>query len=217
MGTACPKCKSVFDAENVNVAENVAYCPRCATAYTLSTLASALAGDLHADTRDVPKGAWLHDDGVEFTVGATTRHFMALFIVPFMVVWSGFSIGGIYGTQIVNGKFDLSQSLFGIPFLLGTVVLGSVALMTVCGKIEVTIRAGAGRVFIGVGALGWTRRFDADAVTGVGIEQSAWRNQGQPAWQVVLDGPRRLRFGAGVSENRLRFIAAVLRDRLLNR
>lgn len=42
---------------------------------------------------------------------------------------------GIYGTQIIKGKFELSQSLFGIPFLIGTIVLLSVIFFTLFSKI----------------------------------------------------------------------------------
>ena len=65
---------------------------------------------------------------------------MAFFLVPFMCVWSGGSLGGIYGSQFFQSKFDLSMSLFGIPFVLGTLLFGSFALMTVCGKVVVSIR-----------------------------------------------------------------------------
>jgi len=44
-------------------------------------------------------------------------------VIPHVVVTSK-SLGGIYGSQIMKGKFVLGQSLFGIPFLLGTLVFG---------------------------------------------------------------------------------------------
>ena len=40
-----------------------------------------------------------------------------------MLIWSGGSLGGIYGTQIANQEFSLLQSLFGIPFIIGTINL----------------------------------------------------------------------------------------------
>lgn len=54
-----------------------------------------------------------------FEISATTESPIAFFLVPFMLVWSGGSLGGIYGTQIANGHFNLFLSLFGIPFCNG--------------------------------------------------------------------------------------------------
>ena len=51
------------------------------------------------------------------SLGATTRSPIAFFLVPFMCVWSGGSLGGVYGSQVLNGEFDLGISLFGIPFI----------------------------------------------------------------------------------------------------
>ena len=98
-------------------------------------------------------------------VGATTRSVSAFFLVPFMLVWSGFSLGGIYGTHIVKGKFDPMMSLFGIPFVLGSVLFWSLALMAIAGKVEVRIRGEEGTIFTGLGVLGWTRRFRVTEVS----------------------------------------------------
>lgn len=48
-------------------------------------------------------------------------------------------LGGIYGKQIYEGEFDLKLSLFGLPFLLGTIVIGSFALLTLCGRVEARV------------------------------------------------------------------------------
>ena len=48
---------------------------------------------------------------------------LLFFFLPFTAIWSGGSMIGIYGTQFWKCEFDLGQSLFGIPFLLGTIVL----------------------------------------------------------------------------------------------
>ena len=70
-----------------------------------------------------------------------------------MCVWSGFSLGGIYGSQIAAGEFNLGLSLFGIPFVLGTLFFGSLAVMTVRGKVVIAVDRNAGRIFTGVGRI----------------------------------------------------------------
>ena len=52
---------------------------------------------------------------------------LALFFIPFTCIWSGGSLSGIYGPQFMQHSFDLQRSLFGIPFLIGSVVLLSVS------------------------------------------------------------------------------------------
>jgi hypothetical protein len=66
-----------------------------------------------------PNGAGFEQLADGFRIGATTRSWMALFMIPFTCVWSGMSLGGIYGKQVSSGRFDPGSSLFGVPFLIG--------------------------------------------------------------------------------------------------
>ena len=216
MATTCPTCKREFAADQVNVARDVAYCTPCRMAFSLSELAAGHSIESAVDLDDPPRGTWLHDDGVEVRIGATTRHAMALLLVPFTLVWAGGSLGGIYGSQLKSGQFDLKLSLFGIPFLIGSVFLVSFTLMMVFGRVEVRLRHSEGRVFAGVGPIGWTRRFTTDAVTDVREGPSMWGAKGGArATDIILDGPRRFRFGAMLSENRRLFVIAALRRAIL--
>lgn len=210
MQVLCPRCRQVLAGNDLNVATDLARCVRCDEVFTLSTLVAAQAsGPVNLD--DPPRGAWYRSDFDGFTVGATTRHFVALFLVPFMCVWSGGSLGGIYGTQIMQGKFNLFMSLFGIPFLLGTLFFGSIALMAVCGKVVVRVANAEGVVFTGIGSIGWRQTFDPSEVTAVRIESYGSGNRGS-TMTIVLDGPQKLRFGGGLTEPRRDFIANVLRQ-----
>lgn len=59
---------------------------------------------------------------------------VAFFLVPFTVVWSGGSLTSIFEPQIQSGKFELINSLFGIPFLLGSVFLVLACYRLLFGK-----------------------------------------------------------------------------------
>ena len=72
-------------------------------------------------------------------------------LISFLCLWSSVSMWSIYGQQIVQGKFELTGSLLGLPFVLGTLVFGSAVLMAVCGKVVVQVDDLAGSVFTGVG------------------------------------------------------------------
>ena len=117
MKVHCPKCHHAIPASKMNVETNVAVCPTCDEAFDLSDLLSDESenGDeskAAPHLKQAPPGAWFTTDVDSWQVGASTRSGAAFFLVPFMLVWSGFSLGGIYGSQIVAGKFNLMMSLF---------------------------------------------------------------------------------------------------------
>ncbi len=151
----CPQCGQPIPADDVNVLKDIAFCRACNHAMPISAVVHGTAQrDAVFDAAPPPVGTWLRDDGVETTIGATTRSPAAFFIVPFMLVWSGGSIGGIYGSQLASGQFNLFMSLVGIPFLIGSIIFWSLALMLICGKVEVRLRSGLGTIFVGVGSIG---------------------------------------------------------------
>jgi len=212
MQVLCPKCGQAIAGNDMNVVTDIARCPRCGEVFALSSLVPANASG-PVDIDNPPRGAWYRAEFDGFVVGATTRHPIALFLVPFMCVWAGFSLGGIYGSQIVQGRFNLGTSLFGIPFVLGTLLFGSMALMAVCGKVVVRVSDSAGVVFTGIGPFGWRRPFDSLQVTTVRIEPH-FSGQHRQSMTIVLDGPHKLRFGSGLTEARRDFVANVLRQEL---
>jgi hypothetical protein len=134
-----------------------------------------------------------------------------------MCVWSGGSLGGIYGSQIVNGEFNLGMSLFGIPFVLGTLLFGSIALMTVCGKVVIATEDDDGRVFEGVGPIGWTRRFNWGSISAVEEDYPSYYHSGNIGKVISLVGQTRLKFGAMLSDPRRYYLLQCLRSFLADR
>ncbi len=215
MKILCPKCHRPVPAGQINVATDLAFCPPCNEGFKLSEAVDASPANAQV-LDNPPRGAWLRREANRVVVGVSTRSPMAFFLVPFMCVWSGFSLGGIYGTQILKGHFSLFQSLFGIPFVLGSILFWSLALMTICGKVEVTL-GDASSVFTGVGRLGWRRRFDWSAVQSIREENmSVQYPGGQPA-ALVMEGAERVKFGSGVSEKRRYFLLTALKSLLAER
>jgi len=131
-------------------------------------------------------------------------------------VWSGISLGGIYGKQISSGQFDPTSSLFGVPFLLGSVFLIGYCAMTTTGKVELSQRSGSLSVFTGVGRLGWTRYYlwsDFSSAREDSRNGFNWNRQGVV---IVLEGKRRAAFGTMLSEERRYFMLSALRQKLRN-
>lgn len=195
----------------MNVATDVAACPNCSEVFPLSSIVATSEVSPEFDINDPPAGAWYQDDFQGWRIGASTRSPMAFFLVPFMCVWSGFSLGGIYGTQIAKGEFDLGTSLFGIPFVLGTLLFGGLAVMTVCGRVDLIVAGSTGKLFTGVGPLGWTRRFHWSEVTKIDEDVLGYEYSGSNGQVISLVGKTRLKFGSMMSEARRYYLLQGLR------
>lgn len=212
----CPRCQSPIPNQNINIATDVAQCEECHLVFKISENLSSKsrthreeALDANFNIGDPPKGAWIRQGSNELIIGATTRSYMALFLVPFMIIWSGGSLGGIYGSQIMMGEFNLMMSLFGIPFLLGSILFWSIALMTVVGKVEITLDHTDGKVFTGVGKIGYTKRFELSEIQTVRESQSSGR-RGSSTYSIALEGQRRITFGTLLNESRRYYLLKVL-------
>jgi hypothetical protein len=204
MKIQCPKCRRTIPADQVSVATDLAICPACSEGFKVSE--SLDSDSMSAETlRKPPNGAWFRKDMDRILVGASTRSSSAFLIVPFMCVWSGFSLFGIYGRQIISGEFNLTSSLFGIPFILGSVFFWAHALMTVCGKVEVSIGR-TSSVFVGIGYLGSTHSFDWSAIQTIREEQPDG-DQGA----IVLQGKEPLKFGTLLNQKRRHFVVTALK------
>ena len=218
MKAICPQCRAAISVENINVENDVAVCQLCAEIVSLSSLIKgkgAAAGGVSIppsfDLNNPPDGAWYNETLAGFTVGATTRCLpLLLFLVPFTLVWSGGSIGGIYGSQIMSGKFDLFLSLFGLPFLAGSVLLICTILMAFAGKIVVEVDSGMGTVFMGFAGIGWKRRFQWDEVDVV-MSDISFSNRRNLQHVITLEGATRIQFGTGLSEARRFFLLNALK------
>ena len=200
--------------EDINVSKDIVFCRQCSNTFSFAELTSDQTA-LDVDVSQPPGGAWVKNQGLDSEVGATTRSWVALILVPFALVWSGGSLGGIYGTQIAKGQFELGQSLFGIPFLIGSLVLVPIALMTIFGKVVVRRSGDQGSVFIGFGLIGWTRRFRWSEIRAVRSTLSTWQQNGRNMPLIELQGSKPIRFGSQLSENRRNFMIAVLKRQML--
>jgi len=204
MRIQCPRCQQAVPADKVNMLTDLGICPACDQMFRVSETLDLDVADEDA-LRNPPSGAWFVEEIQGFTVGATTRSPAALFLVPFMCVWSGGSLGGIYLTQIISGKFNLMLSLFGIPFVLGSILFWSIAMMTLCGKVVVTSQGAEGGVFVGVGSIGWRRKFTWSAVKHI-REEGGGGHPGGSGGSILLEGEERLRFGSGLNDRRRYFM-----------
>ena len=205
----CPKCNQTLKAENLNIATDVGMCQKCSTVFKVSDLLLSTPDVTEVDISKPPKGTWVKEGFNDVTIGATTRSPIAFFIIPFMMVWSGGPIGVIYGSQLISGEFDLVSSLFGIPFLIGSVIFWSIGLMTVFGKTELTLTKQGGKIFTGIGAIGKSKKFTWDEITSIQEDHTYGKKSTQT--QLSLQGTRRLTFGVFLNSARRYFIMSAFR------
>jgi hypothetical protein len=206
----CPQCHAEIPLADVNVSADIALCRNCSRTFSFADLVedeSTAAIDLSRP----PKGIWFERQGDRYELGASLRSRVALFLVPFTLFWGGGSMTGIYGSQIFKGKFDPKMSLFGIPFLIGTVVLVSLCALTVFGKLVIRGFGNEATLFVGVGFVGWTRRFRWNEIQSVRESMSRWQQNGRNLPLIELNGARPIRFGSQLTDERRAFMIAALR------
>ena len=218
MRVDCPRCRRPVSTDNLNVSQDTALCRNCDEVFRLSTvLPDSGETASRVDLGAPPSGAWFERSFDGFRVGGSTRSLAALFIVPFFLVWSGVSLGGISGPLFRGEDVKTFTLLFGIPFILGSVLLGGLALQLTLGRVELVIDRNKGRMFTGVGPIGFIRRFGWDQIDLVRQDLNMQSSAGMGSHSLVLEGARRIRFGGFLSDERRYFMLGALKTLLAER
>jgi hypothetical protein len=210
-GYTCAHCGKNIDLADTNVATDIALCRSCGQNMPFSSL-TGIREIATVDLAAPPKGVRVERsliDGIEVTYRKIP--FTVFFLIPFTALWSGFSLWGIYGSQIAKGKFDLSASLAGLPFLIGTIILLSVITFMLFGRWRITLGRGLCRIFLGIGPFGWPRQISLAPDTTVRLQPGKTRINNVPQRDIVITtGEKQLKFGAMLPEPVRVFLAAVI-------
>ena len=210
-GLHCLHCGAEIPLDDVNVATDLALCRACGKTMAFSMISGANAISPE-NLSTPPRSVRVADSfGNETQITYHRLSPILLFLVPFTLFWSGGSIGGIYGTQIAKGHFEMGQSLFGVPFLVGTVILLGVIIFLAFGKWIITLDRGMGTVYLGVGPFGYTRRFNYNSDTTVALAPSSTTQNGRPLLAIcVRTDETNFLFGAMIKDDAKRYIAALI-------
>ncbi|NQZ56372.1 MAG: hypothetical protein HRT88_02725 [Lentisphaeraceae bacterium] len=214
----CPDCDAEITLADINVANDIALCRSCKTTHSFAQLCNfeSISTDL---LKEKPPRhiSLLQDMGDGPGIIYKKKSWVLLFMLPFTCVWAGGSMFGIYGQQFIEGKFDLQQSLFGIPFLIGSIILSAVCLYMLVGKWRIVCDSSIVSIFVGVGPIGWTRRIPYNRHSQVGIVDSSVRHNNvvQQCISIKTDADER-KFGAGINNDSLEFIAAFILRNIKN-
>jgi len=192
----CPHCNSPLQTENLNIATDTGLCIECNTIFKVSELLNPIVTS-EFDINQSPKGTWIRAEINELIVGGSTRSVMAFFLVPFMIIWTSFSVGGTLLAAFSDGEVNWFLVLFSIPFLAGAVLFWSIAMMFIWGKVEVRLHKSGGTIFTGLGKIGRRKHFNWQEVDRVGITPTLKTSKGYSGGGLYLEGPnRKIDFGS---------------------
>lgn len=167
---------------------------------------------------DLPKGVTLLETIHGFQLMLSGRSCAAFFLVPFTLVWAGGSLGGIYGMQIKKGEFNLMMSLFGLPFLAGSIFLIGLTAMAVAGRCIVEVVAGQLRIRTGAFGLYRTRTAPWSEITSCRLVESSrrGRNSYATSYQVELavENGKPLVIGMGAERSTMLWLSRYLAGRI---
>ncbi|MFN5056851.1 MAG: hypothetical protein ACK5FI_02565 [Verrucomicrobiota bacterium] len=217
----CPDCGLPIQAADLAPSQGVAVCRFCEKPFPLEACQAAVPfADRHiVPVMTPPKGVDLVETMDGFRLTLSTRSCIAIFLVPFTLVWAGGSLGGIYGMQIAKGEFNWMMSLFGLPFLVGSVALIGLTVMSVAGRTIVELAGG--KFSIRTGALGVYRTQSAPwlEVRSCSLTEATKRGRSSysTTYQVEfkVDGAKDLRLSAaGVDRENALWLARFLAGRI---
>lgn len=241
---ACTRCRRTIPSEEVNVANDVAYCRACNVSYRLSELTSGSELTANLDAHRPPNGAWFSSGGLGTVIGATHRSlggavgmlFVGLFWNGIVSVFVLFALSGTLhhlgihlpdwfpAPKMNGGDMGVGMLIFLWLFLTPFMLIGLffIAAFFSClfGRTEVRLRDTQGAVFTGFGPLGYTRRFNATQVKDVRIDERRWRDSdGDRRRNTVIlletQKGKQIKFASMLSDERRRFVAGALRRLLV--
>lgn len=206
MKLCCPTCYRLFPTECVNIGRDVAYCPPCNEVFALSKLAGAAKAEPEIVLKRPPRGIRYEPrpDGMQITV--RTASFWTLATVPLVFLFVGIGCAFFYGSLIQKRGFLI---FFSLLMLLGCLSALHGLLMGLFGKMRVTIRGDAGKIFSGYFGIGNRQQFRLSEVTGVFEQTSA---DGEDSSTVlVIEGAKELYFGLELDPEQRWFVLRALR------
>ncbi len=208
----CQSCGAGIALADVNVANDIALCRACGKTMPFSEIAP-IPGSENVDLQQPPKGVRVEESPIHGrSIIYRKISPVVFFLIPFTAAWSGFSMYGIYIRQFKEGKFDLAQSLFGLPFFIGTLLLLSFILFSLFGRWRIGYAGGVLTAAMEVGPIGWTRRLVCDKSARVSIRPAKWQKNNVPQNLIQVEClGNTLKFGSPIPDEAKAFIAEAIR------
>jgi|GEM_PF-4903774 len=174
------------------------------------------------DPTQPPDGAGFRETPDGFIITASARSKLAFFAVSFAVVWDVLVIDGLLGLGDGSAILDFGQTFVAVIFLVGAVVLTGFAILKTVGSLRVEANGVEGRIFLGVGPVGRTQKFNWRDITSAKIIEKQPRKEpkdeyrdvnqgstpqaGKPRKFIELQGHTPIVFAAEITEERRAYV-----------
>lgn len=165
-------------------------------------------------SESLPKGAICESTFEGFRIECSTRSAQAFFLVPFTLAWAGISLGGIYGRQLTSSAFNLGESLFGIPFVIGSFFLIGKTLSSIFGVVRFELKGDTLYYFSGLQPLGKRQQIDWRSLQSAREEIASSGNGEHTSHVIYLEGSQRHVVGHSLSAAHRYFVVGVLNEQL---
>lgn len=211
----CPKCDAEIGEEDFNVKTDSAYCRSCETHLLYSEVRAAVDG-MEFQKLSCPKSVSIIEfsDRVELVYRKLSSALW--FLIPFTILWGGTSLTSGLIVPLMNNRLDPQAAFLASPFLIGTVVLVSVILSMLFGKVRVVLDGEYSEIYRGVGLIAWRNRFDFSNIKCVTIQKSTLsvNDEVQNEINLIMNEGDPIKFGAMMQDEAKTYIAAAIACRM---
>lgn len=237
----CSQCKTALPSDDINVAQDTAFCRRCNRAFKLSELVHETALPTPAELGKLPEGMWHRTNGIETRIGASHRSWAAAFgLLFFCLFWNGvvsiFVIGNLISTMALLGMpipewfpklkgvkqgigMTIGVWIFLLPFILVGLGMFVALLSSIWGKTEVRITDSACAIESGVRPFRRKKTFLRQNVRSVSLKEREWQGKGGRArstkyLEIELTEGKPIKFADSLPEEKMKTLSGLVRDAL---
>ncbi len=210
MERICPNCRSRIATEDINVSKDIALCRVCGSSFSFLLLERACPVSDFSEM-ECPRHIRIEEDFGQKVIVYRRIWPVVWVLIPFVFFWSGLSMWGLYIQPLMQDPIDWGRMLFGIPFLLGTIMLIAMILFGLFGKVVITLENGQGTVFVGIGPLGRTRTFSYSRDSFIMLKDSNFRRDDVPIQGICIrNGQEEFCFGTLIDLKSQVYLAALI-------
>lgn len=219
MPSPCPACGTDIPVADINVQMDTAICRACGHATAYSAIVHAPVLSVHTAP---PDGCDVQNDGVRWRAVATTRSWRAIPLYFFATIWWGF-LSIFIGLSFTAGKASTLIILFMSGHIAAGVFVVLTALCYTFGTTEVIIERDLLTVSLGFGGIRrrWSRPVgEIRGVRRAIATSGGWQfnfSRGHLADCLEIEGPKPLKFGSLLSDERRQFMHAAMAAELARR
>ena len=183
------------------------------------------------DLANPPKGCRFERTPGGFVLSASARSWAAALMIPFAVAWWSFLlffVGAVVFGMVEGSETETSEEggmpvlfvmLFLTPFFVAGLFMIGQILMSLFGRVVVTVDRSQAQIFTGLAGIGRRKRCDWDGVARV-VDMSPRMPIPVPmpmGGGITLEGSQRIVFGRVLNESRSYFVTEALKQMLAER